>query len=90
MGYNSKNIKASNLSEDACQKSCESKQNCGSYGQRERPTLRDLYFCSPIQIVLSKHTVLIMRVINLIINMDDIRQEKSNKSPILKLNERLK
>ena len=57
---------------------------------RKRPTLRDLYFCSPIQIVLSKHTVLIMRVINLIINMDDIRQEAPNKSPILKLNERLK
>ena len=31
-----------------------------------------------------------MRVINIIINIDDIRQEKPNKSPILKLNKKLK
>ena len=40
---------------------------------------------------LSKHVVLIMRIINIIIiNMDDIRQERPNKGPILKLNKRLK
>ena len=40
---------------------------------------------------LSKHVVLIMRIINIIIiNMDDIRQERLNKGPILKLNKRLK
>ena len=31
-----------------------------------------------------------MRMINIIINMDDIRQERSNKGPISKLNKRLK
>ena len=31
-----------------------------------------------------------MRIINIIINMDDIRQEGPNESPILKLNKRLK
>ena len=40
--------------------------------------------------MLSKHVVWIMRVINIIINIDDIRQEKPNKSPILKLNKKLK
>ena len=40
---------------------------------------------------LSKHVVLIIRIINIIIiNMDDIRQERPNKGPILKLNKRLK
>ena len=40
---------------------------------------------------LSKHVVLIMRIINIIItNMDDIRQERPNEGPILKLNKRLK
>ena len=37
-----------------------------------------------------KHVVLIMRIINIIINMDDIRQERSNKEPTLKLNKRFK
>ena len=41
--------------------------------------------------VLSKHVVLIMQIINIIIiNMDDIRQERPNEGPILKLNKRLK
>ena len=31
-----------------------------------------------------------MRVINIIINMDDIRQERPNEGPILKLNKKLK
>ena len=40
---------------------------------------------------LSKVVVLIMRIINIIIiNMDDIRQERSNEGPILKVNKRLK
>ena len=40
---------------------------------------------------LSKHVVLIIRIINIIIiNMDDIRQERPNEGPILKLNKRLK
>ena len=45
---------------------------------------------SAIKIMLSKHVVLIMRIINIIINMDDIRQERPNVGPILKLNKRLK
>ena len=58
---------------------------------RKRPTtFRNLSFQFPIKIVLSKHVVLIMRIINIIINMDDIRQERPNESPILKLNKRLK
>ena len=51
MGYNCKNIKASNLSEDACQKSCESKQNCGSYGQRET------YFKGPLLLFSHSNSV---------------------------------
>ena len=40
---------------------------------------------------LSKHVVLIMRIINIIIiNMDDIRQERPNEGPILKLSKQLK
>ena len=42
-----------------------------------------------IKIVLSKHIVLIMQIINIITNIDDIKQEKPNESPILKLNKRL-
>ena len=44
---------------------------------------------STIKIILSKH-VLIMQVINMIINMGDIRQERPNEHQILKLNKRLK
>ena len=39
---------------------------------------------------LSKHVALLMRITNIIINMDDIRQERPNMGPILKLNKRLK
>ena len=42
---------------------------------RKRPfPLRKLSFKSAIKIVLPKHVVLIIRIINIIINMDDIRQ----------------
>ena len=37
-----------------------------------------------------KRIVLIMRIINIIINMDDIRQERSNEGPTLKLNKKFK
>ena len=37
-----------------------------------------------------KHVVLIMRVIHVRINMDDIRQEKSDEGPTLKLYKRFK
>ena len=36
-----------------------------------------------------KHVVLIMQIINIIINTVDIRQERSNEGPTLKLNKRL-
>ena len=41
--------------------------------------------------MFSKHVILIMRIIiRIVINMDDIRQEKVNEGPILNLNKRLK
>ena len=43
-----------------------------------------------MKIVISKHVVLIMLKINIIINMDYIRQEKLNEVPNLKLNKRFK
>ena len=36
------------------------------------------------------HIVLIMRIINVIINRDDIRMERSGEGPTLKLNEKFK
>ena len=46
---------------------------------------------SAVKIALSKNVVLIMRIINIIIiNMDDIRQQRPNEGPILKLNKRRK
>ena len=44
---------------------------------------------SAIKIVSLKHVVLIMRIINIIINMDDIRMQRYNEVP-LKLNKRFK
>ena len=35
--------------------------------------------------MLLKHVVLIMQIINIIINMNDIREEMSNEGPTLKL-----
>ena len=61
-------------------------------GRKRSPTLRKLPHLpssSAIKIVLLKHVVLIMRIINTMINMDDIRQERSNKGPTLKLNKDL-
>ena len=40
--------------------------------------------------MLSKNVALIMRIINIIINTGNIRRERHNESPILKLNKRLK
>ena len=46
---------------------------------------------SAIKTVFSKHVVLIMRIIILIIiNMDDIRQERFSEGPILNLDKSLK
>ena len=58
--------------------------------RKRPPSLRELPSSSAIKIVLSKYVVLIMRIINVIINMDDIRKERSNEGPILKLNKGLK
>ena len=102
MGYNSKNIRTvakrfqcrsrTNLSERACQKSCESIQNWGSYGQKENTYFKGTFPSnSAIKIVLSKHFVLIMRIIIQIkINMDVIRQERPREGPILNLIKRIK
>ena len=59
-------------------------------GRKRPPTQRELSLSSAIKIVLSKHAVLIMQTINIIINMGDIRQERPNKGTNLKLNKRLK
>ena len=40
--------------------------------------------------MISKLAVLIMRIINIIMNMDNIRQERSNVDTTLNLNKRLK
>ena len=58
---------------------------------RKRPaTLGSILSSSAIKIVLLEHVVLIMRIINVRINMDDIRQERSKEGSTLKLNKRLK
>ena len=44
---------------------------------------------SAIKIKLSKHVILIMRIINIIINMDNISRERLNESQIFKLNKDL-
>ena len=53
-------------------------------GRKRSPTLSKLSLRSAIKIMLLKHVVLIVRIINTIINMGDIRQEKPNEDPILK------
>ena len=58
--------------------------------RKRAPTLRKLSFKFRYKIVLLKHVVLIMRIINVTINMDDIRQERSDEGPTLKLNKRFK
>ena len=58
--------------------------------RKRPPTLRSLSFSSAIKIVLSKYIVLITRIVNAIISMDSIRQERPNESAILKLNKKLK
>ena len=55
-------------------------------GRKRAPTLRKLSFKFRYKIVSLKHVVLIMRIINVIINMDDIRQERSDEGTTLKLN----
>ena len=101
MGYHSKNIRTvvkmiqcrgrPNLSGGACQKSCEIKPELGKlWAEKDQLLYGSFRSSCVIKIVLSKHFNLIMRIINVIINMEDIRQERSNKIPILKLNKRLK
>ena len=43
-------------------------------GRKRPPTLRKLSSSLAIKIVLSKHVALIMRIYNMKINMDDIRE----------------
>ena len=40
--------------------------------------------------VLSKNVVLIMQIINIIVNVDDIRWKRLNEGPILKLSKKFK
>ena len=61
-----------------------------------RKILEDIQVCIivplrfAIKIVLLKHVALIMRIVNIIINIDNIRKERSNEDPIVKLNKILK
>ena len=57
----------------------------GEVMARKRPPTSS----STIKIVSMKHVVLIMRIINIMINMDDIRMQRYNEVP-LKLNKRFK
>ena len=59
-------------------------------GRKRPPTLRKLPFRPLKQCSLIKTLVLIMRIIYVIINMDNIRQERPKKGPILKLNKTLR
>ena len=54
--------------------------------RKRNPTSKNHPSSSTIKIGLLKQVVLIMLIINIIIKMDNIRQEKPNESPILKLN----
>ena len=54
--------------------------------RKRHPTSKNHPSSSTIKIGLLKQVVLIMLIINIIIKMDNIRQEKPNESPILKLN----
>ena len=54
--------------------------------RKTNPTSKNHPSSSTIKIGLLKQVVLIMLIINIIIKMDNIRQEKPKESPILKLN----
>ena len=102
MSYNSKNIRAAvkifqcrsraNLSENVCQKFRESNQNWGSYEQKGTTYFKEPFL--PVPLLKWRYRsmfVLIMQIINtIIINMEDIRQERPNEGRNLKLNKRLK
>ena len=100
MGYKSKNITAAvnffSVEVDITFFKVHAKNlvkvtRIGEVMDRKIPsTLRKLSFKFRHKMVLWKHVVLIMRIINIIINIDDIRQERTNEGPILKLNKRLK
>ena len=84
-----KNIQCSdrpNLSEGACQKSCESNQIWGSYGQKETTYFKEAF----VEIPSLKQCYYLNYANNIIINMGDIRQERSNEEPTLKLDKRFK
>ena len=51
-------------------------------GKKETTYFKEAFF----QVSLLKRVVLIMQIINIIINMDNIRQERSNERPTLTSN----
>ena len=76
-----------------CAKNLVKVTGIGGVMSRKGPlTLRNLSLKFAIKMALSKHVVLIMQIIMRIIkiNMDDIRPERPNEDPILKLNKRFK
>ena len=100
MDYKSKTIRAAvrifhcrskpNLSENVCPKSCESDQNWRSYGQKETTYFKEPFLPVPPLNSVIEARYLNYAIINIIINTDDISPERPNKSPILKLNKKLK
>ena len=96
MDYNSKNIRVvkcrgrRNLPESACQKSCESNQNWRSYGQKRPPTLRKFSFMFCLWNSVIEARCFHYAKINIKLDMNDIRQERSDEGPTLKLNKRFK
>ena len=84
MGYNSKNISAvaksfkcrskPNLSDSACQNSCEKKYRIGKVMCKKDQLLKESFpSSSAIKISLSRHVFLIMWI-RIMINMEDIKQ----------------
>ena len=57
--------------------------------RRRSPILSEIFFKSAIKIVLTKHVILIIRIIDIIrdsFKHDDNRQERPNEGPILNFN----
>ena len=69
------------------QNSHESNQDWGSNEQKGTTYFKEPFLQVPL---LKWHVVLIMRIINVIINIDDIKPKRLNEGPILKLNKRFK
>lgn len=66
--------KGANLTERECQKSCESKQNWEGYKQKETTYVKEFPSSSSFKLVLKKHVVIIMPVIQMTRDIFKYRQ----------------